>query len=113
MIMSKTLKILVAIAICLITLMTIKLNMPSKEEKERHVALLCDVIRRPETKMTEQGLFEAVRFYQVNSIPAYVMYKPKFQENYTHDIVKRFFMLTPPQQQQAKADYPTCAQFLN
>ena len=110
--MSKTIKIVIGLVICLGAFVFIKLTLPSQEEKDRHTALLCDVIRQPETQMTETGLIEAVHFYQENSVPAYVVHKPKFYEGYTQKIVRHYLQLSEEQQQKAKQDYNQCAQFV-
>ena len=110
--MSKTIKIVIGLVICLCAFVVIKLTLPSQEEKDRHNALLCDAIRQPETQMTKQGLIEAVHFYQENSIPSYVIHKPKFYEGYTKKIVEHYLQLSEEQQQKAKQDYNQCAQFI-
>lgn len=111
--MSKPIKIILGLIGCLLfALLIIKITAPSEEEKERHLGILCDVIRSPKIAQTSEDLFDGVQFYQQQSIPSYVVNKPKFQEQYTKKIVARYLALSKQQQQQAQSDYTKCDQLI-
>lgn len=110
--MSKTLKLITAIIIFLIILVGIKFFQPSLEEKERHQALLCFVIRQNNVNTQDaEAIFDKVHFYQEASIASYVIDKPKFQEKYTRALVNHYLELMPTQKKQAQINDSTCTAF--
>lgn len=104
---------MIAMIIVFVILIIVLFKGPNQEEKASHIATLCNVMRDNPTLKNDPEIFEQFEFMYGNSTPSYAYKRPKFYDEYAHELIQKFLVLSEAQQVQAKQSYQQCFNWLD